>query len=430
MLCDGMDVTIVSHIFPSLMKEWGIEIGGGIALVVSGGFIAMGIGALVAGRLADRFGRKLVFVAVTSLFAIATALGATAEDFTAFTAWRWIACLGMGAAMAIANTLLSELVPKERRSALLAIAYAAVGLGTSVGATFAGILLPNYGWRVLLLVAGTLPLVFAIVAAIVIPESPSFYAIRGQIEKAKRSLRRLMPTVDLARIDFSIPVISSNVESARGALVQLFSQRYALTTVLLIAFGFLSLGTQLTIVQYLPSLMQMPDPGLTSVESSSVMGTYGLASTIGGLLVGVFLARWSRFVVFGSLLVLSALVVVSVGVWPNLSHGTLLLLMAAFGFIIPSVLGPSRSILAAAAYPTAVRATGIGATEMGGRVGSAVGGAAGGALIGAGLTMSGFFLTLLVPMVLLFAALIGLKTIDSRTNRTTIVERRVPVDAE
>ena len=54
LMADGMDSTIVSHIFPSLIKEWGVSIGGGIALIVSGGFLAMGIGSFVAGRLADR----------------------------------------------------------------------------------------------------------------------------------------------------------------------------------------------------------------------------------------------------------------------------------------------------------------------------------------------------------------------------------------
>ena len=42
LLCDGMDVTIVSHTFPSLVKEWGVSVGGGITFVVTAGFVSMG----------------------------------------------------------------------------------------------------------------------------------------------------------------------------------------------------------------------------------------------------------------------------------------------------------------------------------------------------------------------------------------------------
>ncbi len=82
LLADGMDVTLVSHTFPSLIKEWGVSIGGGITVVVTGGFIAMGIGATIAGRLADLWGRKSLLVAAGLLFSAATALGATSDSFT------------------------------------------------------------------------------------------------------------------------------------------------------------------------------------------------------------------------------------------------------------------------------------------------------------------------------------------------------------
>lgn len=414
LLCDGMDVTIVSHIFPSLIKEWGVDVGGGIALVVSGGFIAMGIGAIVAGRLADVFGRKTILATAAMLFGAATALGGTSSDLNSFTVWRWIACLGMGAAMAGANALISELVPKQRRSAMLAIAYAGVGLGTSVGASLAGSILPTEGWRTLIIVAGLLPVACAILAAIVLPESPAYYAAKGSIDKAKRALRRLSPKFDAELIDFSL-VDDQNASSETpqsGALSKLVSKKFAPVTALVFIFGFLTLGTQLTVVQYLPTILQQPNPGLDTVQSSTIMGLYGLASTVGGLLLGAILAKWSRFIVFGTLLVLSAVIITIVGILPDPAYSTLLIVFVIYAFIVPTALGPSRAIMAAAAYPTSVRATGIGTAEMAGRVGSAVCGGIGGVLLGAGITMGGFFLTLLIPIVLLIGSLTGLRFLD------------------
>ena len=68
LLSDGMDVTIVAHVFPTLIKSWGVSVGGGIAFVVAVGFLAMGLGAVVAGGMADRWGRKRVLIGSVVVF--------------------------------------------------------------------------------------------------------------------------------------------------------------------------------------------------------------------------------------------------------------------------------------------------------------------------------------------------------------------------
>ncbi|WP_394194460.1 MFS transporter [Microbacterium foliorum] len=409
MLTDGMDVTIVSHTFPSLVKEWGVSIGGGITFVVTAGFISMGLGALIAGRLSDLLGRKAVLVATTTLFASATALGATSPDFMAFTAWRLLACLGMGAAMATSSTLVADLVPPRRRAALLATAYAAVALGTTLGAALAGLLLPLGGWRALLVAGGIIPLAIVLALAAVVPESPAFCAARGDLVRARRALARLIPTTLTESVTFSIPKAADRTHVVR----QLISRRFRITTALLWVFGFLSLGTQLMIVQYLPTLLQQPTPGLDSVQSSTVVGLYGLTSVAGTLVIGAVLTKVSRFVAIGSALILSAAAAVLVGVTPDLGYGQLLLLLGIAGFVLPAAFGPTRSVLAAAAYPTRIRGTGVGSTEFSARIGSAVGGAVGGTLIGAGLGLTGLFLTLLAPIAVLTATVFGL-AMDAR----------------
>ena len=59
LLCDGMDVTIVAHVFPTLIKSWGVSVGGGIAFVVAVGFLAMGLGAVVAGGSVRQVGTQV-----------------------------------------------------------------------------------------------------------------------------------------------------------------------------------------------------------------------------------------------------------------------------------------------------------------------------------------------------------------------------------
>ncbi|MGO4587600.1 MFS transporter [Paenarthrobacter sp. 2TAF44] len=414
LLADGMEVTIISHTFPSLVKEWGVSVGGGITLIVTAGFITMGMGAIIAGRLADVLGRKTVLTSAAGLFSIATTLGATSPDFTAFTMWRLVACFGIGAVMPTGVTLLADLVPAKRRAAMVAAAYAGVGLGTTVGAALAGLLIPSGGWRALLVAGGLAPVLIIITLAFLVPEPPAFRAARGATERAKQGLARLAPKVDLADVDLTPPAKGDT----REALKVVVSKRFAVTTILLWVFGFFSLGTQLLIAQYLPTLLQQPVPGLNTVQSSTIVGAYGFSSVLGGLVLGAILTKASRYLTIGLVLGMSVAMTLVIALVPSPGFSTLLPLFTIAGFILPTGFGPTRNILATAAYPTAVRGTGVGMTELGARLGSAAGGAAGGTLIGAGLSLSAIFLALLVPLAVLLGALVGLRAEAKRTGET------------
>jgi AAHS family 4-hydroxybenzoate transporter-like MFS transporter len=180
-------------------------------------------------------------------------------------------------------------------------------------------------------------------------------------------------------------------------------------------FGFFSLGTQLLIAQYLPTLLQQPVPGLNTVQSSTIVGAYGFSSVLGGLLLGAILMKASRYRTISVVLAVSVVMTLVIAFIPSPGFSTLLPLFTIAGFILPTGFGPTRNILAAAAYSTAVRGTGVGMTELGARLGSAAGGAVGGTLIGAGLGLSAIFLVLLLPLAVLLAALVGLRAEAKRT---------------
>lgn len=426
LLSDGMDVTIVSHVFPTLIKSWGVSVGGGIAFVVAVGFLAMGLGAVVAGNLSDRWGRKTVLIGSVVVFGGATALGGTSGDFTVFAGWRILACLGMGAAMASGNALLADLIPERRRAALIATAYAGVGLGTTVGAVLAGALIPTSGWRVLLVVAGLIPLVIIAVLAVVVPESPAFLLAKRQANAAVSLDSRGLDAVDLG---LSVGLSPAGVGmSARTVL----SRPLVPTTLLLWLFGFFSLGTQLLIAQYMPTLLQLPKPGLDTVQSSTIVGVYGFASVVGGVVLGVILARASRFLIIGIVLGLAAVMSIVVYLLPDPGFGSLLVVLGIAGFILPSAFGPTRSVLAAMAYPASMRGAGIGVAEFGGRLGAAAGGVTGGTFIAAGMGLSGIFLVLLLPIGLLLGSLAGLRAQSKRTllPEATKVVPTTPVPSE
>ena len=184
---------------------------------------------------------------------------------------------------------------------------------------------------------------------------------------------------------------------------------------LLWLFGFLSLGTQLLIAQYMPTLLQLPKPGLDTVQSSTIVGVYGFASVLGSVVLGAILAKVSRFLVIGTALGMAAAMSVVVYLLPEPGFGSLLVVLGIAGFILPSAFGPTRSVMAAMAYPAGMRGAGIGVAEFGGRLGAAAGGVAGGTLIAAGMGLSGIFLVLLLPIGLLLGSLAGLRAQSRRT---------------
>ncbi|PTT64170.1 MFS transporter, partial [Arthrobacter sp. HMWF013] len=93
MVADGMDMSIVSHIFPRLISEWGTSIGE-ITATVTAGLVALAIGGFIAGPAADRWGRKPVLLAGFVLFNLTTAGFGLTSTLEAFFALRLLACVG------------------------------------------------------------------------------------------------------------------------------------------------------------------------------------------------------------------------------------------------------------------------------------------------------------------------------------------------
>lgn len=423
---DGMDATIVSHIFPSLIADWGVSVGGGISLVVTGGFIFMGLGALISGRLSDLLGRKIVLIAAGLFFALGTGLGGTSPDFNIFMIWRFLACLGIGAVLPTGVALLSELIPGKQRAAMVAASYAGLGIGTSLGAVLAGFVLPTLGWQSLMYLGGILPLVFIALIWIIIPESPAFLAHKGHHERARHALRRINPQINIENVDLEGAEISSH--STRG-MKQLLTATFRRTTIALWVFAFFSLGTQMVIVQYLPLLLQQPSPGMDTAQSSTIFALYGFASVLSMLLLGSVLVKLPMYRTVAVAITLAALTAVLVSVTSDAGFGTLLITLTAAGFFIPAAVGPTRNVLTVEAYPADLKGTGLGAMEMYARLGSAGLGAAGGVIAGAGIGLGGFFLVLLVPLGILGGSLGILKRSQQRKTQQPRTEEKTTVNS-
>lgn len=161
---DAMDVGLLAFVLAALGADWGLSKAqlGWLGAVNS---IGMAVGALAFGLLADRIGRKHVFVITLLLFAAASGLSALATTLGVLLVLRFFIGMGLGGELPVAATYVSERVPAHERGRTVVLLESFWAVGWLLAALIAYFVIPHLpqdkGWRVALLL-GALPALYAI----------------------------------------------------------------------------------------------------------------------------------------------------------------------------------------------------------------------------------------------------------------------------
>lgn len=416
MVADGMDITLASHLFPPVIRDWGVPVSA-VTLVVSLGVVAMAIGALVSGPVADRWGRKGVTVVGFVLFCLATAgLGLTG-DIHSFAALRIISCFGLGAVMPVALTIVADWVPKARRAQMVSIAFAGVGLGSIIGAYLAAAVIPTLGWQVMVLIAGLTPLIILPFFVVLVPE-PAIISVRRGIPEARirSALALVAPDRDIAGVDLTRAglTLGAGEVRAKALFAEILSRPLLGVTLLIWVVFFVVQGSGLLVLQYMPMLLQAPAPGLSTVESGLIVAMYGWGALIGQLAIAFIFKRFDRFIVLAAFTfwsVVGLLIVAAFGT--GFGFFGYFTLMFAIGLSLPATAAAMQSITTLA-YPEEFRATGMGSAGFAGRLGTLTYGALGGTLIGAGFGITTVSLVLAAPLAVSIGLTFSLRALSRR----------------
>lgn len=129
---DGFDTAAMGYIAPTLSTEWGIH-KQDLGPVLSAALLGLSLGALIAGPVSDRMGRKRVLVFSCLFFGLASLGTAWAQSLNTLTLWRFLTGLGLGAAMPNAITLISEFAPQRCRAMAINTMYCGFPLGAAGG---------------------------------------------------------------------------------------------------------------------------------------------------------------------------------------------------------------------------------------------------------------------------------------------------------
>ncbi|HTR87057.1 MAG TPA: MFS transporter [Reyranella sp.] len=348
-MLDGYDLSAVGLAAPALIKAWGVT---PVSLTSAFAFSSIGImvGAMLAGPIADRFGRKPVLLASVAMFGLFSLLTVWAHSIGLLVAMRFFTGIGIGGAMPTTVALTSDYTSDRWRTSAVMFMFT----GNTIGGFFAGQIaaqiLPSWGWQGIFLVGGVVPLVLLVVLGVVLPESPQFHP-------GRQAVSRESPVAGLFR-------------DGMGSI-----------TLLLWAIFLINLLNMYLISYWLPTTLTLG--GMKPAEAAFAASLYSAGAIVSTLAFGPAIARLGAVRVLAASFTIGAICIGIVGGVPLSPGWTLVVLALAGAGFVGSQLGLNG--YAAALYPPEVRSTGIGWALGVGRLGGIVGPVIGGALLATGL---------------------------------------------
>lgn len=398
---DGMDTAAIGYVAPSLLEEWGME-KKELAPVLSAALFGLAIGAMTSGPLADKFGRKIVLTASVLLFSGFCVASAYAADLTQMTVLRFITGLGLGAAMPNAVAMLSEYCPERNRALILNTMYCGFPVGAAAGGFFASFIIPEYGWRAVLLWCGAVPLVLGVLMIFIMPRSASFLVSKKQpAEKVRKILKRINPRADLDNAVFVLPENKAAQQTGNPMAMVMGSHFRAGSILLWIAY-FMGLIIFYAMINWMPVLFKEVNmPPELGPRISGLFALGGLGAIASGWLMDKF--NGNRLIAFLSFL--TALSVASIG-WALGQGVGALVAVVLFAGVMHNTAQSSLPALAAKFYPTECRATGVSWMLGIGRFGSIAGTFLTGQLIAWKLDFVTIFVILAIPSLILSVCLL------------------------
>jgi MFS family permease len=210
-ILDGLEIQVVSLVSGPLTDPRTLNLTTGqVGFLGSMYLIGEVVGALFFGRLADKLGRKRLFVVTLGIYLAGSGLGGLAWDYWSLLVCRFIAGTGIGGEYTAINAAIDELIPSRYRGrvdiAVNGTYWAGAAIGSALGLYLFSSHVPiNWGWRIGFFIGPVLGL-FVIFVRRAIPESPRWLMTHGRNDEAERVVdeieeRLRQQGVDLEPVD-------------------------------------------------------------------------------------------------------------------------------------------------------------------------------------------------------------------------------------
>src|SRR5215813_5645310 len=370
-LLDFFDFFLIGYVLAFITKEWQLTYWQGAMILLSSGLGAVP-GAFLWGWVADKIGRRKVFIWTSVNLAVATAVMAFTPGQNGWIAgwvflsiFRFFVGLGNAGLYAVDLPLVQEFMPASKRGWVSALITTLLPAGSLLGGVAGAYLTPIIGWRGLFLV-GLVPIVLVLMVRYWVPESPRWLIRMGRLEDARKSLAWAL-MIDPSRI--TLPAHAEAAEKTRW--LELFKYpRLVLSGCLtgLTQTGGASLGlwgaTLLVLVMK-----------ISPAEAAYLMIWVGVSAVLGRFFITALIEPLGRRGSATLCMVCSGIGMIAQGYLHDASIGPwsvfylLFLFQTFFGSANYSVVGPYMAEI----WPARLRASGMGLSYGVGNLGKFVG---------------------------------------------------------
>ncbi|UNS95347.1 MFS transporter [Streptomyces tubbatahanensis] len=193
---EAFDQLLIAYALPQLRQEWHLGTAHSTMLLTVGS-VGMLVGAVVSGRLADRYGRVRVIATCIGVSGACNLLLTLCTAPEPFMAARFVQGLAIGGEVPVAATFIAEITRSHRRGRFVLLYELVFPAGLTVGALLAAWLVPLLGWRWMFGIAA-LPGLLCLLVRHRVPESPRWLADHGRPEEALRVMARIEAEVERA----------------------------------------------------------------------------------------------------------------------------------------------------------------------------------------------------------------------------------------
>ena len=349
------------------------------------------VGATALGGLADKFGRKTMFIAEMALFALCLALLVYSPTYEFLLAALFGVGLSLGCDYPTAHMVISESIPSAMRGRLVLGAFGFQAVGALAGTAVGYIILQDVGtlssWRFMYATA-VVPALLVVLARLSITDSAPWLAAKGRMDEAEAAVRRLLrrepPYPDKVVL---APVRDDRDEPCPEGFRALFTPRYRRATILAAVPWFLQdLGTYgigiftPTILasvigakaKYARNLADVIHNGMDAARGAAFIDLLLLVGIVAAVLLADRLGR-IRLQIIGFLGCAAGLLLAALALHADGATRTSLLFCGFMLFSFMTNFGPNAMtyLLAGEVFPTPIRGQGAGLAASVAKLGAA-----------------------------------------------------------
>jgi len=252
------------------------------------------VGALVAGVMADKLGRRVTILLAAGLFTIGALFEALAPNTTVLVMGRLIVGFGVGVASVAAPLYAAEQAPTRLRGRFVSIYQLAITIGIFIAYLVDQALINNEMWRIMLGVSAV-PAILLFFVMFPMPDSPRWFVKVGRREDAIRSLQKIRPDVDATAEIEKIEKATREDEADKATWGEVFSKK--LRKPLMIGVG-LAVFQQITginaIIYYANTIFAQAGFETPQDQAAATTWAIGAVNVLSTLIAVAYVDRFGR----------------------------------------------------------------------------------------------------------------------------------------